>query len=252
MILGYGNYRHELNEVTVVIDQQASTNTAGARDKTKHRWTISGVLHADSVAAMTTKIRALENAYKQNGKDLVLYDADGTTPTAHALRSATSLSGTRVVSGPTYPVGNEVYSLNRAYSIVVECETDVKPDSVGNGSAARGGQNAPLRFSQSTQQSGGGPITQWITLLDGRPVKQETARHSTYLLVQSGQATGERGYPAVPAPLFPNSLREQPTISYTLDPTNEGSQNKPKVLFTVSWSYVFESDREFNARRRRR
>lgn len=250
MILGYGSYRHQANEVMVVIDQTPSTNSAGVRDKTKHRWTINGVLQASTVAEMTAAIRALENAYKSNGKDLVLYDADGSTATAHKLLSNTSLSGTRVISGPSYPIGNEVISLMRRYTIVVECETSVLPDSVGDGSG--GQQNAPLRFSETVQQYGGGEIVMHMTLLDGKPFRQVTAKHSPFIVVQSGQATGERGYPKIPAPLFKKDLKENPRLDFTLTPSNEGSQNKPKVLFTASWSYLFESAKKLKLKPRRR
>lgn len=252
MILGYGNYRHDLNEVVVLIDQTPGTNADGVRDKTKHRWTITGVLHSDSVAGMTAKIAALEAAYKSNGKDLVLFDADGTTPTAHRLLSSTSLSGTRVISGPTYPMGGEIYSTSRHYQIVVECETDVRPGTVGSGIGGNNGANTPLRFSESIQTSGGGPIIQHMVLLDDRPMRQETAKHSPYVTVQSGEATGERGYPTIPRPLFKKKLREKPKLVFTMTPTNEGSENKPKVLFTVSWSYIFESDKRMKLKPRRR
>ena len=114
-----GNYRHDSGEIGVTIWKE-TTRVNGIPRTLIHRWNISGRLQKDTTALVIAQINSLVAAYV-DGIDLVLYMDDGTE--AHALRSAGSLGGTRILKPPDFPIGQGAeLSTFRNYSILVEAE----------------------------------------------------------------------------------------------------------------------------------
>lgn len=232
MILKYGTYSHDQNEAAVTIERQFNFNEAQQPTGYVERWIIDGMLQAADQSALTTAIGSLKTGYGTNGLDLGLYLDNGTTLTSHAISSASTQSGTRVVS-IVFPVGTGAeYSTFRTYRIVVEAEV-----KTATGNALRS-------YSESiTFQGTGGPIWRHLATLNGQWPRQTVHRRSTYTVQQRGQAIGVSSYPNIPGPIWPDAEhQEQRTIERgTPERIGNRFENYP-----VSWSYVFESNDQLN------
>ncbi|MGD9645215.1 MAG: hypothetical protein AB7U73_05850 [Pirellulales bacterium] len=233
LVLKYGDYAHPLGEAAISIAARPHFNPRGRHDATLARWEISGVLRADTPAELTTAINALRDAYAVAGEDLGLYLADGTTPTSHALASADTLGGTRVVEGPDFPEsrGSE-YALYRSYRVVVEGLlplTDATLELV-------------LR-EESITLVGGGPRFVYLQTLAGPPRRQLVAEQTPYRAEQAGRAIGRSAYPAANAPLWPDDehvdrrqiVRRTPRVVASAAATTYTD-------YEIAWQYEFESD----------
>ena len=226
MILKYGSYSHASAEAAIAITQRKNYSQRGVPESVTKTWTITGILQADTQAAITTAIQALEAAYAINGQDLVLYLADGTTATAHALYSGQSIDGTRVLS-LDYTEGEGVEYVNiRSYKIVVEAEFLASPENVTE-------YDETISF-----QGDGGPQRVFITTLTGAPVEQIGARQTTYKAFQQGSAVGLLGWPAPNAPIWPEAEHTPARVVNLKAPQRTGQGFK---YYRTEWSYQFES-----------
>lgn len=230
MFLKYGDYQHPDNEIALTITSERLRNEALQGYGLRHRWTIQGVLHGDTVAELTTKIAALELAYKERAKPLALYVSAGVL-TAHAVDAGSgtlqSFSGVEVVSGPVYPDSSGAeYTTYRKYQIELEFQT------------VDGGQIAYLSWQQSLALSGGGPRFVYLQPILGLPQKQQVAESTPYNAVQQGSAIGILSYPPVPQPLFPDSEHRDRRQINRLAPRRQGNSN---LYYQVDWYYEFES-----------
>ncbi len=233
VVLKYGGYTHALGEVTLAISSRPHFNPRGLHDATLERWEISGLLRADTPAALTTAIDALVAAYAVPEQNLGLYLADGTTPTSHLLPSADTLGGTRVVEGPDFPasVGGE-YSLHRGYRIVVEGLVPLA-----------GAELDLLLREESITLVGGGPRFVYLQTIAGPPRRQQVAEQTPYVAQQSGRAIGRAAYPSANAPLWPTAehvdrrqlVRRTPRVVAT-------TAGQSLTDFEIAWQFEFESD----------
>ena len=233
VVLKYGSYTHALGEVALSISSRPHFNPRGLHDATLERWEISGLLRADTPAALTAAIDALVSAYAVPEQNLGLYLADGTTPTSHLLASADTLGGTRVVEGPDFPtsVGGE-YSLHRGYRVVVE------------GLVPRAGAELDLLLrEESITLVGGGPRFVYLQTIAGPPRRQQVAEQTPYVAQQSGRAIGRAAYPPANAPLWPSAehidrrqlVRRTPRVVAT-------TAGQSLTDFEIAWQFEFESD----------
>lgn len=237
MILKYGNYAHSQNEVNVDIKKRTIENEAKQKTGYIETWTITGILHASTQAALTTAIASLKSNYAVNGYDLTLYLDDGTTPTSHGLSSSGAKGGVRIIEGPSFPIttGAE-YSTYRTFSIVAEAEYNIESGS--------GNQPKYESYDESiTFQGTGGPIWKLFPTLNGRWQRQQVAERSSYTVQQRGRAVGKNTRPSPPPPIWPDAEHEeQRVIEFgTPDRVGNGYENYP-----ISWSYVFESNDRLN------
>jgi hypothetical protein len=229
MILKYGSYAHDPNEATLAITRQPRRNAAGQIVGYVERWRIAGVKQAATQADLTTALAALKAAYASGGSDLRLVLDDGVTATAHALLSAGSVGGTRVLGGVEFPVGRGAeYTTFRSYQVTVEADY---LDS----------QVSLLSFIETLSFAGsGGPIFRYLPTLNGPWQRQTVAETSNYFVTQRGQAIGSRAYPAPTAPLWPAAEhRERRVIEYRSP--RPGSRNSGDTEWPIAWTYVFES-----------
>ena len=226
MILKYGTYAHPDNEVQITISRRSNVEANGLRASFVESWNIRGVLHAANHAALTAAIAALEAAYGIDGQDLVFFENDGTTETAHKLANATSLGGVRVTGGPSYPAGSGAeYSTFRTYVITVEAEYPLDVEG-------------PIAWTQTLIAGGGGARFVMLQTLTGSPVRQQVAENTPYWALQTGTAKGLLSYPTPDDPMFPDDEHaDRRRIVHRTPEIIEGVA----ADFVVSWSYSFES-----------
>lgn len=220
MILKWGSYAHEDNEITISIQKTAIFSEFKTAVGYSETWDIRGVKQAATTALVGAALQAMINAYSTNGLDLVLYDSDGTTP-RHALYSGPSREGVKITD-ISYPEGaGAEYSTFRTYSF--------------RASADYYGDLGLYSFSESFEFSGGGPQFVIIPTLYGPPIRQDVRQQTPFRCIQSGSSIGIGGHGAASPPAFP------------ADEHIDGRQVRfetPKQgfsMYPLSWMYVFES-----------
>lgn len=223
----YGNYVHAANEVSSRIFRQASRAQGGQPTGYVVRIMLRGYMQAETVAALTTALSAMESAYSQQGRDWGMYNDDN-SPTVHVFRSNQTFGGVRVMSGPSYPTSEGAeYCTYRTYEI--ELEAEYKTSNVTFDS-----WQETLSF-----EGYGGPIYRYIPTLNGPWQKQMVSQRSTYRARQSGSITSQFGPPNYPAPIWPNQEHAEQRRISPVGPVYDGTRFSN---FAVSWDYVFESN----------
>ncbi len=235
MILKYGNYAHQQNEVKLDSIQRSAVRSSGFVRSITETWTISGRIQADTQADLTTALLALESAYYLDGGDLIFYLDDGTTETAHSLKGANTYGGVRVVSPVSYPNGDSAeYSTFRNYSITLEADLIVTAANL-------------IDYSETLQFKGtGGPEITWVETINTDPVPQMIRPRTVCFCTQSGQLTSASAGYRPPPPRFPEyELVKERSISYGT-PKRIGAGGQLQFTdFPISWSYSFAAGQPF-------
>lgn len=225
MILKYGSYSFDDNEAAIVISKRSNFSDRGRLEYTRETWTVSGVKHADTQAALTTALAAMRAAL-QNGYDLALYLGDGTTLTDHYMLNSAARGGVRVTL-LDFPKGDGAeYSTFRTYSIQFEADYYNTSEQL-------------VQFDEEiTIEGTGGPRKFFIEVLEGPPVEQIAVQRTTYRATQSGSVTGFGAFVQPPAPLWPYAERgEQRKITRSGPKVAAGN----RLDYVTKWSYSFES-----------
>jgi hypothetical protein len=228
MYLKYGNYRHADNEVAVTIAKEGLFTQAGMPRGVRERWNLQGRLHAADQAALGAAIAALSAAYSIQGQDLAFY-LDTGERSSHAILSAATNGGVRVVSPPSFPEGKGAeYSTFRSYTIALEAEV-LDPDAT------------VLNWNETVSFTGGGAQFGFFEPIEGLPQKQLLRVCTTYRASQSGEAVGSFHYPAPAPPLWPGAEHlPQREIRYDLPKRMGPPGQATYTQYRVSWSYHFE------------
>lgn len=228
MIFKFGSYTHDDQELSLGVVTEAQLTAAGVVYAHTKRFDIRGLLIGDDVADITNKIRALETAYQARGVDAVLYQSDGTTETAHALKNAQTISGVRVVRPPSFPFAPACYTTWQQYTITLEADYAVNPGDPATNI---------LQWRETVETFGGGPQYAWTQPIIGTPVRQIVRQQTTFKAMQSGSAVGYQTWPTPPAALFPGALLERPRIMRE-SPRRNGNGYQE---YQISWNYIYES-----------
>lgn len=235
MLLRYGSYSYQLHGAGITIQRQAENNDAGEPVRTVNSINVMTRLLNNAAtptrATMDTLVRAFEAAHARSGQNLILYQADGTTETAHAWRSANCIGGVRVVGGPSYPEYAGAEGINYR-TIQVQFEAIVPLADA---------RSALRSFTETITVSGGGPVFGHLVPKTGRPVKQLLSEFSVCRATQRGSAVGLYQYPFPTDPIWPEAMVSPPgEFSYT----SARRIGTDLTDFMVSWSYEYEhSDR---------
>jgi len=238
MLLKYGTYAYQLFAAGVVINSRAELN--GAQEPVWKSTTVEVMTRLKNPgttrASMNTAVETFLAAHSRSGRDLILYQPDGTR-TIHAWVSANTIGGVRIVSGPSFPEYAGAEAINyRTITVgfeIVEPITDAR--------------SALRSFTETLRTSGGGPKHGYLEPLNAPPQKQLLKQFSIYKAVQSGTAIGLYAQPTPPPPIWPSALMEAPEIE-------DGGCNRigdTLVDFAISWSYRFESDSPLRGRANR-
>lgn len=239
MIVKFGTFAHDNNEVALSIGNTSKLNEAGAIEFFTETWDLDGFLQADDQLGLNAKIKALEDAYATGGKDLSLLFDNGSTLSAHFMSNSQSLGGTRIVSPPSYPEGTGAeYTTFRRYNITVAA------DFLPSGSF----RVKFLDFQERLTFTGGGPRFIMLQALNGPPQRQRVAERTAFRLVQSGSQIGQtRRFPPNP-PLFPqDEHRDQRQITEGGPVRNASGRLARFTEFSTSWQYTFEAINPFRA-----
>ena len=228
MIAQYGTYAHTANEVSISIAGKAIESELGVVYAHATSISISGRVHGDTVADITTALATLEAAYKLQARDFTLFDADGTTATQHRILTANTMGGTRATANVSYPssAGAE-YTTYRNYAATIE--GDVVVDTL----------DRILKWDEEISTEGlGGPEYVYLPTLTGVWPRQRVTDTSTILISQSGSAVGLRTWPNFPAAVIadPGALRGKPRLNRR----TPRYRNNERWEFPISWSYNFE------------
>lgn len=229
MFLQYGTHKHAAGEIEFSRDVETLYLDSQIPYAEKHRWTLQGTLFGTSTDDLDAQVAKLEAAYRQSGKDLVLYKNNG-APTQLRLLSQGSLDGIKVVSPPSFPTNRgAAYVTFLPYRVTLEAEYPVS------------GQSQLVSFRETVQRSGGGPNVNVLETLETPPVFQTGKLFPAYRAVQAGEAVGLFSTPFVPPPLWPaNQVRPVQTA--------EGSperRGQALIRWPISWSYEFASATPF-------
>ncbi len=188
MILKWGAYAHDNNEVGVRIRNRAIFDTFNRRMGEIQTWEIIGAKLAATKSALTTALGTLESAYANDYRDLTLFLDDGITPTVHSLTNGSTFGGTKVtgfgyLSGP-WKMGVE-YANRRTYYAFVQGER-----RTGTGQYA---WRERLRIKGT-----GGAKFRYMPRLTGAPIPQTLQTATTFFYIQEGTAIGRNAYIAAP------------------------------------------------------
>jgi hypothetical protein len=229
--LFWGNYPFAVNGCDLTSRTRVVLSDSGRPVRYVARVAVAGWLEADGQAALSSAEARLRAELATPYRDLrFLTDAGGLA--AVSLSNAGSLSGCRVVDGPTFDGRDGAeYATLRRFAFEVEAEYLIA-------NAA----NAVLSFTETVSITGtGGPVRRLRVPVNATVlVRQQISPRSVVRATQTGQAVGHTRYPAAPAPLWgpPLLLEEQVSVQ----------KGAPKRLglafveFPLSWAYQFESD----------
>lgn len=233
MQLKYRNHEHADDEVGVTMKQETLWSERGRAHATRHTWTIQGQLIGNATQAeITTAIQALEDAYSVDGGDLTLYLSDGTTVSAHRLRSRDTIGGVKIVQRPSFPKGDGAeYAAGcmRTYEIVAQADFPIWSENL-------------LAWHQAFSIRGIAGAEKWVLVptLNGSWQRQTVNARTPMFVIQKGFAVGQFRYPIPAAPLFSAVFEhgEQRLIDKD-DPQRIGTD---LTNYRINWQYTFESN----------
>lgn len=227
MILQYGSYSFDSDSVAVSINRNTSLNEAMESYITTHSWNITGTMHGTDQNTVIANLVALESAFSRSGRDLQLIGNDGTT-VAHSLLNAGSVSGVRITQPPHYPRGDGAeLSTFRNFAISAEADYFFAPQKL----------NQLKAFTETINIQGGGPLYDFIEMVNGPPVPYRVRNFTLWRATQAGQAIGLHSRPLPPLPLWPGAQIHGPATSKQ----SPRWMGKKFVDFGVSWQYEFAS-----------
>jgi hypothetical protein len=227
----WGSYAFAANSCELASRSRVVLSDSGRPVRYVTRVNVSGWLEADGQAALSTLEASLRNALATPYQDLKFLTDDGRV-TATSLLNASSLSGVRVVDGPTFDgTSGAEYATLRQFRFEAEAEYLVRSASA-----------AVLSFQESVSVTGdGGPrLRLRVPVNASIIIPQVVTPRSVVRAVQSGQAVGHLGYPAAPPPLWPRPI-------YQGDQSDVQRQSPRRlglafVEYGIAWRYAFESD----------
>lgn len=231
MQLWWGSYALPVNGADVTTQVTAVAYSA-AGNPIRYGQTVAVVawLDGEGQAALAAKEAALRAALARPHQDL-LWRLDSGALSPVSMADVGSLSGNRVVTGPTFQ--NEArdgeYVTQRTARFEVYAEYGVANS-----------QAAVTRWSELVTVTGdGGPDRRWRFPLNARPVRVVVSPFSLVTAVQSGEGFGHLVRPNPPPPLFPAYLVRNRSSTGRIAPTPVG---RGSVNPGTRWSYVFEAD----------
>lgn len=232
MIFSYGSYRHAVYEAGLSVERTTRFSPAQIERSTVERWTVQGLLQADTQTDLIAAIEQMMEAYGQQGQNAILYLPDGVTPTPHQLISADCIGGVRVMQQPSFQQwrGGEL-GLYRSYTLVLEGE-------IPNSDPAA----AVLEWQETLSFTGGGPRFVYLETLNGLPILQFVNQSTTFKVSQTGSALGYQAWPQPAYPIWPAAEHtDQRQISRSTPQRVGSGVNASDVQWRVGWSFQFES-----------
>lgn len=214
----YNAYTFDTETTLVPFSRRRIYDAQGRHERTEKSCQLRTMIQGDDEDAITTAVAAML-AKMEDGHDLKLYEADGTTPTANSVLDCriTDISFPES-TGPEYANRRTVTVTFTGY-----VEESLADDIVA--------------FRETVRYFGGGE--RWIMMggVEGWPRWERTAEHMPWEAVQSGSAEGRTAYPTPPAPLWPgNDFKGNGEPDTTRRPIlyPDGRTN-----YEITWEYRF-------------
>ena len=167
-------------------------------------------------------------------QDLILYQDSG-APSSAAIRSADTVSGIKITSGPSFGEAQGAEFINRR-TARFRAEAEI---IIVNTDAAVISFEETLVFFGSTL-----PRTIWRHAVNAGPVQQVVSPSTTLRIIQTGQAVGHRIRPTPPPPFwnYPIEQADKRVITYTAA-KRIGPGAAGLIEPGVQWKYEYETDR---------
>jgi len=239
MILSYGNYTHDEYEVTVNITMRGLENPTGYVYGVVETWQITGILQADSLAALLVKQAALQAAYQLQDQN-VLWTSGSSV--VYQIQAGQTLYGVRVVSPPSFAQGAAPGELVNRRQYQITLEAAYLFDLAATGTAL-----APytLNYEQSLSFTGnGGPSFGHLPTLTGLHQKQILTETSLVTCQQTGSRTTLNAYTAPDPPLVYLADYEK-TDRRNIRYGSPRRINNYDIEYPVFWTYTFERNQPF-------
>ncbi len=241
MILALGSYRYQPFGAGIIIQRQTEFNESDEPFQTRSQINVMTRLlntaRNPTRDTMNALVEAFEAAHDpaDTSKDLVLYQPDGTTETAHAWYADDCIGGVRIVGGPSYPEYAGAEGINyRTIQVQFEAIKQLLDE-----------QNALRDFTETITVSGGGPVFGHLQPKRGRAIKQELSEFSVCRATQRGSAVGIYQYPFPPDPIWPDAMVNPPgEVTYS----SARRSGEDLTDFMVSWSYEYEHNDRLGGR----
>jgi hypothetical protein len=222
------------NQCMVTSDLRTHLNEGGQPVEQERTYSVTGYLATavtTGIAAQQADLAGQENALKAllalPYRDLILQNDDGSNSSELLLNSG-SLTGV-IIEDLAFPrAEGPEYATIRSFSFRARA-TYPYP---GTG-------NLLWSWHESLRMWGGRPIYAMRRAINGPPQRQLIWPITEYAAAQSGEIVGYLAYPTVPAPLFPQALKEAPVI----DPGSPKRRGAPNTWthWPIRYSYSFES-----------
>jgi hypothetical protein len=233
MVLAYGSFKHPVGQPKVSFLADAIMNQGEVVVGYKVRVDIMGLIVTQSPNAqadISAQIAAIKAAYSKPNQNVILYLADGVTPSQNVLLANQTLGGIRVTRAPSFPEGGTVeYATIRTFSVALEAEVPAA------------GPNVLWSFKEKLSFVGsGGPIWDIAQPIAGPGIPQIIKLSSPCQAIQRGEAVGYLDYwgPRWNAPKWP--LAE---LQYLREIDMDGPRRIGQSYkeFPTTWTYHFKS-----------
>jgi len=235
--LAYGSYSFPTGAALIGTRCRTEFAPSGRPATQTYTFSVRATIVAENQSSMKTAILALEAAHRVKNQNVVLYQDDGSA-SALILSATNSLSGVRVIEGPSYPTTEGAENaLFRTVDVTYESSYlfGVAPDGTGSPDVL---DSFIVSSEETLTISGGGATYIHKPNVLGPWQKQLVYPQTPWVAVQAGTVVGLRAYPSIPPPVFPAALKEtNPRISRK-SPRQEGYMLRD---YAVSYEYSFES-----------
>lgn len=225
MQLKIGTYALPASGVAVASTRELVRGGDGIPWKFVDKLMCDGYLEGSGQAALTAAQFEFERVLLRPYQDIILYRDDGSA-SATALTNAGSITGVVVTQGPSFQdVKGPEYVTQRHFTFTAEADYYC----LGvNG-------NTLTEFTETITISGGGPLYRCMPALTGPSQRQLIYELTPCVATQKGSATGAKGYPSIPPPLWPFALDNNRDDELT-SPLKQG---KSYTGYRRSWAYSF-------------
>lgn len=226
----YGSHTSESNDSIIASHVEIVRNRAGEMMERKFRHEVAGYLKAtgatDAIvqASMKTKMDNLLSNLAVQNRDFIFYLDDG-TPSATHLYNVGSITGVKVVEGPSF-VG----------TTGDERGTQCKFQFAVEASYPLAGAPRFLFFREKLTFRGGGPIYIVRGAVKGPPQRQKVAEQSPFYATQEGYLEGYLQAAAQPPPpIWPGAVLHRPEVD------REGGERRGNGYsgFPLRWKYEY-------------
>jgi hypothetical protein len=235
VILKIGSTPHPARKAWIAASKKEKLSPIGRRMWYEYVIDCGGTLvqKDGNIAALNDQMQAWDAACSGN-KDIVLYQANGTTPTHHRYLNSQTINGFRLERF-AWLKGNP--QIRDAYGSGVEnyLKRTWQARFVGEVISA---EHSLVDWYEWVEVIGdGGPIFRSKGAILGPVQFQQLQAFSPILLIQGGHAVGLTAPPSAAGPIFPAAIHREKTRIRRFTPKWATNRN---TGFGVRWTYFME------------